>query len=174
MSDIQRMGPISMSRSELIRSLISGSRQRAIQETIAALLVIVFFSGFLLNSSNTSVMRAGCALIVVTAVGIVVVVWAFALSDRSLANHPPDDTDHWLPVFHSQARLLRWVPVWYAGPICLGGWLFMLPSAFGVPVAMAAITLTWIAFLAGLTALNRRAASQIEAMAVSLADPQLK
>ena len=45
MSDIQRMGPISMSRSELTRSLISGSRQRAIQETIAALLVIVFFSG---------------------------------------------------------------------------------------------------------------------------------
>lgn len=163
-----------MSRSELIRSLISGSRQRAIQETVAALLVIVFFSGFLLNGSTTSVMGAGCALIVAAAVGIVVVVWAFALSDRSLAKHPPDDTAHWLPIFHSQARLLRWVPLWYAGPICLGGWLFMLPSAFGVPVGLAAITLSWIGFLAGLTALNRRAAGKIEDMAVLLADRQAK
>lgn len=162
-----------MTRLELIRCLISGSRQRAIQETVAAVLVVVFFSGFLVTGPVATVMGAGCALIVAGAMAIVAIVWAFALGEKALRGHPCDDTAHWLPVFYSQARLLRWVPLWYAGPICLGGWLFMAPSVTGLPVGLAVISALWLGLFAGLTMLNQRAAARIESMALALVPTQL-
>lgn len=158
---------------ESIRCLIAGSRRRAIQETAAAVLVIGFFGGFLWNESPDTAMGAGCALIVAGALVIVAVVWLFALPHHALDAHPCGDTGHWLPVFRSQARLLRWVPLWYAGPICLGGWLFMAPSVIGLPVGMRVISALWLALFAGLTIYNRHAAFRIESMALALTPTQI-
>lgn len=142
------------------------------RETAAAALVVVFFSGFFSGGTVNLAMRFGSVLIVAGALAIVAVVWAHALSPRMLAAHPPDDSAHWLGVFHHQARLLRWVPLWYGGPICLGGWLFMLPSVWELSFGWMAASVVWLAVLGGLTILNRRAARGIETMALPFSDAQ--
>lgn len=161
-----------MSRLELIHHLIQGSRDRAIRETAAAALVVVFFSGFIAGGTVNLAMRFGCALIVAGALAIVAVVWAHALSPRMLTANPPENTTYWHLVFQHQARLLRWVPLWYGGPICLGGWLFMLPAVWELPFGLMAASAVWLAVLAGLTILNRQAASGIENMALQFSDRQ--
>jgi len=161
-----------MSRLELIHHLIQGSRDRAMRETAAAALVVVFFSGFFSGGTVNLAMRFGSALIVAGALAIVAVVWAHALSPRMLAAYPPGDSAHWLGVFHQQARLLRWVPLWYGSPICLGGWLFMLPSVWELPFGLMTASVVWLAVLAGLTILNRQAAGGVENMALQFSYEQ--
>src|SRR5688572_797199 len=118
-----------MNNETLIRQLIRGSIQRAVQESIAAIAVVLFFGILLHYTSVGSTRFYGCLLILMGTAFVAGVVWSFALSPRLLQNHAASDTAFWREAFHSQARLLRWAPLWYCGPLGAGCLLFVATTA---------------------------------------------
>ena len=105
-----------MNNDAVIRKLIRGSIQRAIQESVAALIVLIAFGAILPRSAVGSARYYGCLLILVGTGFIAGVVWSYALSYRLLRSHPAGDAGFWREAFHAQARLHRLVPLWYCAP----------------------------------------------------------
>src|SRR6202035_4388578 len=126
-----RSGECPMNNEDLIRKLIKGSIHRAIQESAAALFVLIAFGAILQHSNVGSPRYYGCLLILVGTGFIAGVVWSFALSNQMLRTHPASDTSFWREAFSSQAKLLRLVPLWYCAPIFAGCILFVAPTAPG-------------------------------------------
>jgi hypothetical protein len=158
----------------LIRKLIRGSIQRAIQESVAALIVVMFFGALLPGSAVGSPMYYGCLLILVGTGFISGVVWSHALSYRHLRFHPAGDTGFWREAFHAQARLLRLVPLWYCAPLGVGATLFIAPKAVEEMVAFLMVAGIFVVVFAGIILINRRAAVCIEESAKLLAEPDLR
>lgn len=157
-----------MNANELVQCLVRSSRYRAIQESVAAVIVMVAFTAFLRQSEPGSPRFYGCLLILIATGFIVGVVCSFALSDRLLRSHPATESDFWREAFHSQARLLRLVPLWYLAPLLPGMILFAAPSnrADLFPfLIVAGIVGTVFAAIAWL---NRRAAARIDEQAAQL------
>ena len=69
-----------MNNEKLIRNLIQGSIHRAVQETVAALIVLVAFVAILVKCNVGSPRYFGCLLILMGTGFIIGVVWSFALS----------------------------------------------------------------------------------------------
>ena len=158
-----------MSNEDRIRRLIRGSIQRAIQESVAGLFVLAAFTGILLQSDVGSFQYFGCLLIIVGIGFIGGVVWSYALSFRLLSSHPANDLGFWREAFHAQAKLLRWVPAWYCGPIFTAAILFCLPIATYEIVPFLMLLALFAAMFVFVVWLNRNAARQIEQDAASLA-----
>ncbi len=158
-----------MNNEAVIRKLIRGSIQRAIQESVAALVVLIAFGTILPGIAVGSVRYYGCLLILVGTGFIAGVVWSYALSYQLLRSHPASDAGFWREAFHAQARLLRLVPLWYCAPLGAGGILFIAPTA-GEFVPFLMLLGIFIVVFAGVTWLNRRAAVCIENAAMLLAD----
>jgi hypothetical protein len=157
-----------MNPAELIQKLIKNTIQRAMQESLAALIVIGAFGSFLHQAAVGSAEYYGCLIIMIGAGFIAGVLWSFALSYRLLRVHPATDTGFWQEAFQAQARLLRLVPLWYLAPLCTGLLLYAAPSK---PEEMGYFTQTLaeVALLfAGITWLNRHAAAKIEQDALAL------
>ncbi|MBI1375619.1 MAG: hypothetical protein GC159_23155 [Phycisphaera sp.] len=153
----------------LIRELIKGSIQRAIQESVAALVVLIAFAAILQHSAVGSPRYYGCLVILVGTGFIAGVVWSYALSFRLLRSHPASDVGFWREAFEVQAKLLRMAPLWYVAPVCAGALLFAAPThpaEFTPFLMVAAIVAALFAFV---TWLNRRAAHKIAEMGVRLA-----
>ena len=150
-----------MDRDELVRKLIRGTIRRAVQESAAALLVVILFAYALQHAAIGSPPYYGCLFIVTSAGFIAGVVWSFALSYRLLRTHPATDSEFWREAFLAQARLLRLVPLWYLAPIGSGVLLVSAPTGPG----MFAIFLVQLGVLAvvfgGVGWLNRSAAAKI-------------
>jgi len=159
-----------MNNEAAIRNLIRGSIQRAIQESVAALIVLIFFGAFLPGSVVGSPRYYGCLLILVGAGFIAGVVWSHALSYRLLRSHPASDTGFWREAFHAQARLLRLVPLWYCAPLGVGAILFTAPTAVWEFVPFLMVAGIFIMVFAGVIWLNRRASVCIEESAKLLTD----
>jgi hypothetical protein len=157
-----------MNNEKLIRQLIKGSIQRAIQESVAALFVVIAFAAFLRHSELGSPRYYGCLLILVGSGFIAGVVWSFALSYQMLRTHSASDTAFWREAFHSQAKLLRLAPLWYCAPIFAGLLLFAAPTAAWEIVPFLMLTAVFAIILAGIIWINRKAAAQIEAQAWQL------
>ena len=157
-----------MNNEDLIRKLIKGSIYRAIQESAAAVLVLIAFGAILQQSNVGSPRYYGCLLILVGTGFIAGVVWSFALSYQMLRTHSAKDTGFWREAFHSQAKLLRCVPLWYCAPLCAGGILFVAPTTpeefFPFVAGSAVLGLVF----AGITWLNRRAAACLGQQALQL------
>jgi hypothetical protein len=151
-----------MNKTELIKKLIKGSIQRAVQESVGALVVIVAFAYYLQQATVGSPKYYGCLIILIASCFIAGVVWSFALSFRLLRVHPATDSAFWHESFLAQARLLRLVPLWYLAPICSGILLFAAPTRpeeYAIFIIVLAIVAT---VFGGITWLNRRAAEKIE------------
>ncbi len=158
-----------MNPTELIQKLIKDTLRRAIQESVAALVVIIAFAYYLQQAPVGSAQYYGCLIIMIGSGFITGVIWSFALSYRLLRVHPATDTVFWQEAFHAQARLLRLVPLWYLAPLCTGMLLFDAPTAPGQHGGFL-ITLAVVSTLfAGITWLNRHAAAKIEENAQALA-----
>ena len=157
-----------MNNEDLIRKLIKGSIQRAIQESAAALVVLIAFGAILQHSPVGSPRYYGCLLILVGAGFIAGVVWSFALSYQMLRTHSARDVSFWREAFYAQAKLLRLVPLWYCAPICAGGILFVAPTAPGEFLPFLIGTAVFGFVFAGVTWINRRAAAQIDNQASQL------
>jgi cytochrome c biogenesis protein CcdA len=162
-----------MSNETLIRQLIRGSIQRAIQESVAAVFVILFFGALLPYQAAGSPRFFGCLLILMGTAFILGVVWSFVLSSRLLRTHDASDTSFWRAAFHSQARLLRLAPVWYCAPIFAGCMLFAAPTAAWEAVPYLLLTLVFLAVFGAVAWLNRRAAAQLDQLALQLGPGQL-
>jgi hypothetical protein len=157
-----------MNNEELIRRLIKGSIQRAVQESAAAVFVLIAFAAILAHSDVGSPRYYGCLTILVGTGFIAGVVWSYALSYHLLRSHSPGDVGFWREAFHAQARLLRTVPLWYCAPLCVGGILFAAPTS---PVELVPFLIVAVAFasvFALCTVLNRRGADTIDEMASQL------
>ncbi len=153
---------------ELVQRLIKSSIQRAIQESVAAAIVLAAFTAILIYSEVGSLRYFGCLLILVGTGFIAGVVWSFALSYQLLRTHPVTDSLFWREAFQSQARLLRYVPLWYCGPLAVGCMLFIAPTQpyelFPFLLVAAVLNLVF----AGVIWLNRKAAARLEEQATQL------
>ena len=158
-----------MNKTELIENLINDSTQRAVQESVAALIIIIVFAHHLRQAAVGSPMYYGCLMLLVASGFITGVVWSFALSHRLLRVHPATDSAFWHATFLAQARLLRLVPLWYLAPLFSGLLLFLVPTGsedhefFIIMLAVVALV------FGGIFWLNRRAAAKIEAAAKAIA-----
>ncbi|MCO6454380.1 MAG: hypothetical protein J5I93_03610 [Pirellulaceae bacterium] len=159
-----------MTNESLIRNLIRGSNQRAIQESVAALIILVVFTRLLSGSAVGSASYYGCLLIIVATGFIVGVVWSHALSYRLLRSHPASDVGFWRAAFHAQARLLRLVPLWYCAPFGFGAIVLVAPVAVEEFVPFAMVLGIFLVVCAGVVWLNRRAAACLSGAARLLTD----
>lgn len=157
-----------MQNEQVIRRLIVNSRHRAMQETAAAMLVLIGFSTLLAYSPFGSPRWLGALTILISTVFVVGVVWAYALREQLLTKHSPDDVTFWSETFRSQARLLRLVPAWYAAPLCIGGVLFALPESTTDIVPFLLVAGTFAAVFVVITLVNRTEAIQLETSARQL------
>ena len=157
-----------MNAENLVRGLIKSSIVRAIQESVAAVVVLIAFSRILQDCAVGSPKYYGCLLILVGTGFIVGVVWSFALSFRLLRTHPASDSGFWREAFHSQARLLRLVPIWYLAPIGAGAVLFVVPKEpYEILPSLIVATFFAVVF-AFVIWLNRLAARTLEEHAARL------
>jgi len=160
-----------MDNEKLIRGLIRGSIQRAIQESAAAIVVVIGFAAILAHSEVGSPRYYGCLIILVATGFIAGVVWSYALGYQLLRSYSASDVAFWREAFYAQAKLLRLVPLWYCAPCCTGGILFIAPTRpieivpFLIGAAVVAVV------FAGVTWLNRSAANRIDVAATQLAMP---
>ena len=159
-----------MNNEAAIRKLIRGSVQRAIQESIAALIVLIFFGAFLPGSVVGSPGYYGCLLILVGTAFIAGVVWSHALSYRLLRSHPAGDAGFWREAFAAQSRLLRLVPLWYCAPLGAGLILFVAPTSAAEFVPFLVVAGLFVAVFAGVIWLNRLGAACIDDAATLLTD----
>lgn len=159
-----------MHNEDLIRNLIKGSVQRAVQESVAAVFVLAAFAAILSHSEVRSWSYYGCLIILVATGFIVGVVWSHALSQRLLQNHAPSDIGFWREVFHVQARLLRRAPLWYCAPLCAGAVLIVAPAAGTDHIPFLAVAAFFAVIFGLITWLNRRGAHCIEQAARQLTD----
>lgn len=157
-----------MSNEELIRKLIQGSIQRAVQESVAAAVVLVAFASILAHSEVGSPRYFGCLIILVSAGFITGVVWSHALSYQLLRSHAPGDIGFWREAFQAQAKLLRLVPLWYAAPICIGVVIFSAPTSPTELIPFSIAAAICAAVFAFVTMLNRRVADKIDESALQL------
>lgn len=157
-----------MNNESLIRKLIQGSIHRAVQESVAAVLVVIAFGAFLRQSNVGSPSYYGCLLILVGTGFIVGVVWSFALSYQLLRTHSASDTSFWREAFHSQAKLLRLAPYWYCAPLGTGAILFVAPTAPWEFLPFLLVTFVFALIFAGVIWINRRGAAWIEDQAAQL------
>lgn len=151
-----------MTNETLVRTLIRGSIQRAIQESIAALIVWIASGAMLSQTAVGSARYYGCLLILVGTGFIVGVVWSHALSYRLLRSHPASDAGFWRAAFDAQARLLRWVPVWYCAPLGVGALCFTAPNAVAEVVPFLMIFGIFGVIFGSIVWINRRAAVCLE------------
>jgi len=157
-----------MNNEELIRRLIKGSIQRAIQESAAAVIVLLAFGAILAHNEAGSPKYYGCLIILVGTGFIAGVVWSHALSYQLLGSHAPSDVGFWREAFRVQARLLRLVPLWYCAPLCAGGILVVAPTSAFDFMPFLIVASAFVAVFAGITVLNRTAANRIDEMATQL------
>ena len=157
-----------MNNEKLIRELIKGSIQRAIQESAAAIVVIIAFAAVLAHSEVGSPRYYGCLIILVAAGFVAGIAWSYSLSYQLLRSHSPSDAAFWREAFYAQAKLMRLVPLWYCAPCCAGGVLFIAPTKPGdlIPFLIGAAVVATV--FAGITWLNRRAANEIDVAAMQL------
>lgn len=141
---------------------------RAVQETLAGLFVLAAFTHLLQESEPGTLRHYGCLVILIGTGFIVGVVWAYTLSYTLLRNHPAGDLSFWREAFGAQARLLRWAPLWYCTPICLGGILFAAPTSRWELVPFAMVAAMFLAVCVGIAWLNRCATAQLDASAALL------
>src|SRR5262245_2498467 len=159
-----------MNNEPIIRQFIRGSIQRAVQESVAALIVLIVFGAIVQGSAAGSATYYGCLLILIGTGFIAGVVWSNALSYRLLRSHPADDTGFWREAFQAQARLLRLAPYWYCAPIGVGLLLFIAPTTMAELVPFGIVGTIFMVVFAGIAWLNRRGAVCIEEAARQLAD----
>lgn len=159
-----------MNKEAAVRKLIRGSIQRAIQESVAAIIVLIAFGALLPHSPVGSARYYGCLLILVGTGFIAGVVWSYALSYQLLRSHPACEAGFWREAFHPQARLLRLVPIWYCAPLGIGANFFVAPTAVWEFVPFLMVVGIFVIVSAGITWLNRRAAVCLDEAARLLTD----
>ena len=154
-----------MANQELIERLAKDTFWRAVRETIAGVFVLIMSAYFLQYAPIGSADYYGCLLSIVSIGFILGVVWAFTISRRLVDRHPATDSAFWREAFETQAKLLRFVPLWYVAPLTTGVILSIAPISAGeFAVFLSKLAVVGVVF-AGVIYLNKTAADGLEAEA---------
>lgn len=154
-----------MQRQERIEKLAKDTFRRAVRESIACVFVLVASAYFLQQAQIGSAKYYGYLLTLASTGFILGVVWAFTISRRLARKHSATDTVFWREAYETQAKLLRFVPLWYAAPLTTGTILVIAPASaaeFTIFLWKLAVVAT---VFAGVTYLNKTAAEGLEAEA---------
>ena len=157
-----------MQKQERIEKLAKDTSYRAVRESVACVFVLIASAYFLQHAPIGSAKYYGCLLTLVSTGFILGVVWAFTISRRVTQRHPATDSLFWREAFETQAKLLRFVPLWYAAPLTTGAILFIAPTS---PDEFAFFLLKLAIFgvvFAGVTYINKMAAEELEVEAKDL------
>jgi hypothetical protein len=151
-----------MQRQERIEKLAKDTFHRSVRGSVACVFVLIAFGYFLQHAQIGSAKYYGCLLIMVSTGFILGVVWAFTISRRVAQRHPATDSLFWQEAFETQAKLLRFVPLWYATPLTTGAILFITPtSPEGFAFFPLRLAIVGVVF-AVVTYLNKMAAERLE------------
>ena len=157
-----------MQKQERIEKLAKDTFHRAVRESVACVFVLIAFAYFLQHAPIGSAKYYGCLLTLVSTGFILGVVWAFTISRRVAQRHPATDSLFWREAFETQAKLLRFVPLWYAAPLTTGAILFIAPTSTDeFAFFLLKLAIVGVVF-AGVTYLNKMAAEGLEAEAKDL------
>ncbi len=154
-----------MQNQEQIEKLATATFWRAVRESIAGVFVLIASAYFLQHAPVGSAKYYGCLLSIVSIGFILGVVWAFTISRRVVGKHSAADTVFWREAFETQAKLLRFVPLWYAAPLTTGAVLSIAPtSPDEFSFFLSRLTVIGVIFT-GVIYLNKTAADRLDAEA---------
>lgn len=154
-----------MQKQERIKKLAKDTFRRAVGESIACVFVLIAYAYFLQHAPIGSAKYYGCLIVLVSAGFIIGVVWAFTISRQIAQTHTAEDSFYWREAFKTQAKLLRFVPLWYIAPMTTGIILFIAPTSTD-EFASFLLNLIIIGIVcAGITYFNKTGADQLEMQA---------
>ncbi|MCA1625350.1 MAG: hypothetical protein LC768_06500 [Acidobacteria bacterium] len=154
-----------MQKQERIEKLAKDTFRRAVRESVACIFVLIASAYFLQHAPISSAKYYGYLLTLVSTGFILGVVWAFTISRRLAQRHSATDTVFWREAYETQAKLLRFVPLWYVAPLTTGTILVIAPtSATEFTIFLWKLAVVGVVF-AGVTYLNKMAAEGLEAEA---------
>jgi hypothetical protein len=158
-----------MNKPSTIASLVSGTFNRAVRESIVGVILIGIFAFKMQSISPGTPQYYGTILIIGSLGFIMGVLWSYVIGYHTLRIHPETDSSFWREAFLTQARLLRSVPLWYLAPVLTGVMITALPSQGSSYVGFLFMLTVCGVIFAGLTWLNRYAAEKIEEQAQAFA-----
>lgn len=158
-----------MNRPDPIASFVRGTFNRAMRESIVGVILMGVFAYKMQTILPGTPQFYGTLLIIASLGFIMGVLWSYVIGYHTLRIHPENDTAFWREAFLTQARLLRFVPLWYLAPVLTGVMIAALPSRGSSYYSFLFMLVVCGLTFAGLTWLNRYAAQKIEEQAQSLA-----
>jgi|GEM_PF-4558306 len=165
-----------------IQELIRASRQRAMRETLAAIVVIavaIYLTG---TTPVFSVAYFGCMILIYACSHIISKVREYKLPQDNLVTHPVTNRGFWRGTYQEQAALLSRVPLWYLAPLFVGISLYFAPTAsdmgigtgteqtkiFSEIIGFLAIETVLLIVFASIMKLNHKAARELRDEAQAL------
>ncbi len=158
-----------MNKPTTITSLVRGTFNRAVRESIVGVILMGVFAYKMQSISPGTPQYYGTILIIGSLGFIMGVLWSYVIGYHTLRIHPETDSSFWREAFLTQARLLRSVPLWYLAPILTGVMITALPSQGTSYEGFLFVLAVCGVIFAGLTWLNRFAAQKLEEQAQSFA-----
>lgn len=157
-----------MKAQERIEKLARDTFNRAVRESAAGVFVLITSAYSLQSSAAGSARYYGNLLGIIAVSFILGVVWSFTISRRVVRRHSATDTAFWREAFETQARLLRFVPLWYVAPLAAGIILAFAPAQAN-EFASFLLKLAGLATLCGVVIyINKVAANELETEAAKL------
>jgi len=104
-----------------ISEFVSVVRARNVRESLAAVLLIIYF-GYRLTMAPEGVHPVGAGVVIAACLFILILVWAVLhIPETDLSRYPPEGhPDHWRKTMTTQAAALKLAWLWYVLPL-LGG-----------------------------------------------------
>jgi hypothetical protein len=162
-----------------VEELIRVIRSRNRREIAVCVILLVVFGLLATRDPFGSLKFYGHVLFLLGTLFVTGALWFVASLRGELDSHPASDIDYWSAEMLRQARLLRWVPVWYLGPFVPGTalvvWSVVLQvwSKGWVPVMTVAVALILAAVVVGIIIrANLKAASKLALEASALREAQ--
>ena len=147
-----------------IREFVNVVRARNIRESLAAVLLVVYF-GYRLTVNPETVYSIGAGVVIIACFGILAIAWGVLnISESEVTARPPDQhPEHWRKLITTQAKGLRLAWLWYVLPLFLGVALMVTGRGEGLTSAPTIISLAVLAVVGALlAAANFSAGAKLE------------
>jgi Na+/melibiose symporter-like transporter len=147
-----------------ISEFVSVVRARNVRESLAAVLLIIYF-GYRLAMAPEGVHPAGAGIVIVACLFILILAWTVLnIPETDLSRYPPQQhPDHWRKKMTTQAAALKLAWLWYVLPLLGGVALIVVGRGEGWNSTGAMISLVALALIGlFLTMANVSAGKQME------------
>jgi Na+/melibiose symporter-like transporter len=147
-----------------ISEFVSVVRARNVRESLAAVLLIIYF-GYRLTMAPEGVHPVGAGIVIVACLFILILAWTVLnIPETDLSRYPPQQhPDHWRKKMTTQAAALKLAWLWYVLPLLGGVALIVVGRGEGWNSTGAMISLVALALIGlFLTMANVSAGKQME------------